>query len=290
MSLRDSYIAHLKNLIEAQIAIVTADSITTDFHDEFSYNDNVDLDVTVKMLPGQIQVGVVQYPGELLISINETCFEEVLEALTRFTIANNEKVVTLDGKYREYYNTPNVVGTFQNAGINNKTSVSISFSLITFDNIYGLDPEGLTLCCGDESEENLSEVIKWLSFTASYAAEPNGSGSYNGDTNVRQVAETASIVYSFTFVPKIENNATKKLLQHIIACPKTTINNTDIFFDINQKYVLGIRIQDLFGTTTIGETVTNNYQKIDCIVLTGTFTQESNGLPIVQVSLQRGDF
>ena len=55
MSLRDSYIAHLKNLIEAQIEIITQDNITTDFHDEFSYNDNVDLDVTVKMLPGQIR-------------------------------------------------------------------------------------------------------------------------------------------------------------------------------------------------------------------------------------------
>ena len=296
-SLRENYIAHLKQKIEAELSIVTNENITNAFHDEFSYNDSVDMDVTVKYLPGQIQSGVVQYPGEILIAVNEVYFTKVLEALNDFTLKYHEKVVTLGTEsYREYYVTPNIIGTFQNNGITNKTAISISFSLITFNNIYGLDPDGLTLCYGEPDTDNLSETIKWLSFAVSYQADGTSLGSKGGDANVKQVVNTAGITYSFTFVPKKSNNVNKttikNLLRHLLACEKSdTWQGT--YININQEYNLSILMDDLFGTATQvvdEETITTNVAKnISCVLISGTYTQEANGLPIVQVTFQRGD-
>lgn len=279
-SLRENYIAHLKQKIEAELSIITDEIITNAFHDEFSYNDSVDMDVTVKYLPGQIQSGVVQYPGEILIAVNEVYFTKVLEALNDFTLKNHEKVVTLGTEsYREYYVTPNIIGTFQNNGITNKTAISISFSLITFNNIYGLDPDGITI---DD------QVIKWLTFAVAYSADTTSSGSINGDTNVKQVANTVGITYTFSFVPK-NDSKTKELLRRVIA-NKYIDNNVLYNASVNKSWQLGIKMQDLFGTTTNNNVVTNNPVYISCIITAATFTQESNGLPILQITFARGDF
>ena len=286
MSLREAYIESLKNRIAPLIALSTPENISTDYHDEFSYNTDVDVDVTVKFLPGQIQSGVVQYPGELLISIKEKYYSTVIEAFNEFAINNNEHVVTftLDGTsatYREYYLTPNVIGAFQNGGIENYVSISISTSLISFNNVCGLDSLELGLV---DLNTNL-ETIKWLTFNVSYAADNNSSGSINGDTIVKQVASTAGINYTFTFVPKLGDESQyvktiNTLLRQLIS-GKTISNGSLINANINQHYKLAITMGYLFPA---GEAV-----NIDCILVSGTYSQEANGLPIVQVTFARGD-
>ena len=155
---RDSYIIWIKN----ELCNLLEDDIKVDVHDEFNYNPSANVDITVKFLPGQIQCGVPQYPCELLIEINEEYTAEVVKALTELTIDYNETLLKLNNStYRQYYTTPNVVGTFQNRGITNNTAVSISTSLISYTNVSMI--ESLSL-----AYSSYSEVINFVNFNFAY--------------------------------------------------------------------------------------------------------------------------
>ena len=288
MSLRDAYIDYLETKIKPLIALKSPENITSDYHDEFSYSDSLpDVDITVKYLTGQIQTGITQYPGELLILINEKYKDSVIEALTDFTETYNENVASIDSKsYREYYNTPNVIGTFQNGGIDRYTSVSISFSLITFNNVIGLDPNGLTLCYnGSPTPNSERETIKWLTFAVSYAADGTSNKGLNGDNYAKETIDKGAITYTLSFVPKTSSNTkhitTRNLLFQAITGKYTGLSEQAI--QTNQRYELGLKMGDLFGSN-------NAMFTCMCVVKSATFTQESNALPVLQITLTRGDF
>ncbi len=287
MILKDLYLTHLKEKIDAEINLISTEIIKTAYHEEFSYNAETakgsDVNVTVRFLPGKIQSGVVQYPIELLITVKEKFYSTVSEALNEFTLDNNEEIVTLGtAKYREYYLTPHTIDTFENGGLDNYTLINISSSLISFNNVCGLDSLELGLVVN--STANL-ESIKWLTFNVSYASDNNSSGSINGDTVVKQVASTAGINYTFTFVPKLGDESEhvktiNTLLRQLIG-GKSINNGNLINANINQHYRLALTMGDLIPD---GEAV-----NIDCILVSGTYSQEANGLPIVQVTFARGD-
>lgn len=276
MSLKNSYITHLQTYITAEINnVATNEVIDSAFHDEFSYNNNADMNVTIKFLPGQIQAGIVQYPGEILIEVNEIYFATLLEALNNFTIERNESKITLDNKsYREYYSTPNVIGTFQNNGLKNCTAISISFSLILFNNVMGILPDEIAISINNGSTY---ESIPWLNYAFAYLSETNSTGAISSP-QTRQIGETTGTNYTFTFVPRFSINSPQnnKVHQHIWF---QIINGSDP----NKKYVL--KIHDYYP-----ETPETSECIIPCVLHSGSITQQSNGLPIIQVTFVRGDF
>ena len=280
MSLKKDYINHIKTGINYCISQVSAgENIESAYHDEFSYNNDADLNVTVKFLPGQIQSGVVQYPGELLIEVNEVHFAVVLEALNKFAIDYDEDILTLDSKkYREFYSLPNVVGTFQNNGIKNCTAISLSFSVISFNDVMGplsidqqdtTDTTALKIAVGSGTPT----VVKWLNYAFSYASDTNSTGGI-GAPQIKQIGETTGNNYTFTFVPRANNTLHQYLWNQILLG-----NNS------NRKYTLTMPAYDPSQTTPATTTAS-----IECILFAGYVSQQSNGLPIMQVTFTRGDF
>ena len=246
------------NWIKNELCNLLEEDIRVDVHDEFSYNPSANVDITVKFLPGQIQCGVPQYPCELLIEINEEYTAEVVKALTELTIDYNETLLKLNSStYRQYYTTPNVVGTFQNRGITNNTAVSISASLISYTNVSMI--ESLSL-----AYNSYSEVINFVNFNFAYMVETNSTGAIS-DPLVRVVGESTGTTFTFTFVPK-NNELFKEMINHML------IGN-----EPNRKYNLTVRINGAATTLHV-------------ILQAGTISQAVNGLPLVQVTFMRGDF
>ncbi|MGM9971552.1 MAG: hypothetical protein ACI35W_04025 [Anaeroplasmataceae bacterium] len=246
------------NWLKTQICILLEEDIKVDVHDEFSYNPNANIDITVKFLPGQIQCGIPQYPCELLIEINESYSVEAIKALTDLSLAFNETLISLgSGVYRQYYTTPNVVGTFQNRGITNNVAVSISASLVNFTNV--LMVKGLSLETGD-----LSEEINFVNFNFSYMAETNSTGVIS-DPVARVVGESTATTYTFTFVPKA-TPLNQKLIEHMLSGNEP-----------NRQYYLAIHFD-------YGEFV------ISTILQAGSLSQAVNGLPLIQLTFMGGDF
>lgn len=281
---KQDYIEHIKlNILAAINEVSEGEVISSAFHDEFSYNDDVDLNVTIKVLPGQIQSGVVQYPGELMIEVNDLYYPIVDEALNKFAVDLDEDIVTLGGKdYREFYSLPNVIGTFQNNGIVNKTAISLSFSLISFNNVMGLKTDPIVLeegqindkgCLKLAVEDGASSVLKWLNYAISFASDTNSTGGI-GAPQTSQIGETTANNYTFTFVPKNNITAHQYLWNQII-----TGSNS------NRKYRLTIPSYDPTAQNPNEAEIT-----IDCVMYAGSITGQSNGLPIMQVTFVRGDF
>lgn len=279
-TLRTDYIKHVETAIKYWInQISKAENITSAFHDEFSYNNDVDLNVTIKILPGQIQSGVTQYPGELMIEVNEVYSPLVLEALNKFAVDFDEDVVELDSKqYREFYALPNVVGPFQNNGIKNCTAISLSFSLIDFNDVMGL----LSTDNPETEEPNVFKLavesgtplpIKWLNYAFSYASDTNSTGGI-GSPQVKQIGETTCNNYTFTFVPRANNTVHQYLWNQIL-----------LGTSANRKYTLTLPSFNPSAQNPIAATAT-----IECILFAGNVSQQSNGLPIMQVTFTRGDF
>ena len=251
---RDLYINWIKN----ELCNLLEDDIEVDVHDEFSYNPSANVDITVKFLPGQIQCGVPQYPCELLMEINEEFSAEVIKALTELTIDYNETLITLNtDKYRQYYTTPNVVGTFQNRGITNNTAVSISVSLISFTNVLMIERMVL-------SYNEYTDAINFVNFNFAYMVETNSTGAID-DPLVRVVGESIGVTFTITFVPK-SSDFMKELMKHML-----------IEADANREYSLHLSL----GFATIAYRV---------VLQAGTISQAVNGLPLLQVTFMRGDF
>lgn len=231
--------------------------IVLSVHDEFSYDPNANIDIIVKFLPGQIQCDVPQYPCELMIEINEAYFSEVIQKLTDICLTYNESIVELGNeKYRQYYSTPNVVGTFQNRGITNNVAVSISVSLINFTNLFMVKKLSLS----DNDEEN---EIKFVDFNTAYMVNTNSSGTIN-DPVVRVVGESTANTYTFTFVAKDSNIV------------RTIIEQMFLKNEPNKEYFL---IVD-FGYKAFTNSV---------IMQAGSLSQSVNGLPLIQVTFMDGD-
>lgn len=132
----DTYKTHLEETLGAAIKANITDA-TYSFHNEFYYDDKANINITIKALPGQIQLGVVQYPIQLLIECNDKFKDDLVKVLDDFAIAYNENVVTLEnGDYREYYTTSTVVGTFQNRGTTRNVALTMEANIISFDNFY----------------------------------------------------------------------------------------------------------------------------------------------------------
>lgn len=265
--LREDYISHITTAITAALQSVAGQEvIQTSIHDEFSYNNEADLNITVKFLPGQIQSGIVQYPGELIFEYKSQFKETMIAALDYFAVNNNETSVTLDGTtYREYYATQNVIGTFVNNGIDDITQESISFTLIMYNNLMGLD-----FSVAISLDGTTFYTLNWLTSAITYTTDTNSTGSIGLDY-VKSLGKATMNNYTFTFIPNLSNTICRNLFFQAVN------GNTP-----NKKYVLSFADYDPSDN--------DSEATISCIVYSASITQEVNGLPIMQVTFVRGDF
>ena len=130
----DEYIQHLEATLGAGIKANIPDA-TYSFHNEFYYYEDKNINITVKALPGQIQLGVAQYPIQLMFECNEQFKDELVGVLDSFALTYNEQLVTLeDDSYREYYSTSTVVSTFQNRGTTRNVALTMDAMLVGYNN------------------------------------------------------------------------------------------------------------------------------------------------------------
>lgn len=171
--INEEYIEHLKNTLGEAIKANIPDA-SYSFHNEFYYDDEANINITVKALPGQIQLGVVQYPIQLMIECNDKFKDDLVPVLDAFAIQYNEQLVTLDDAYyREYYSTSTVVGTFQNRGTIRNVALTMEANIISFDNYLMGETKSLSVLIGTEYKE-----IK--GFTGiHYKSQNNYDGSVN---------------------------------------------------------------------------------------------------------------
>lgn len=248
----------VKEFLKDKIKPYLSEDIKCDFHDEFYYNPQANVNFTVKLLTGQIQLGITQYPIQLIIEVDQQYYQEVNEALIKFANDYNEDSDEINGiSIRQYYSTPAVINTFSNGGIDARTTMSMDISFVVFNNL--LDIESVSI-----NNEN----IAFLNYNISFAGNVNSTGSLNNNTPgvIKQINKSAGNTISMTFIPNKENVIINELIDIIYNC-----DNINKQFDIKTK-------------------LDNKEYNIPCIMISGSISKEIKGFPIIQVSFMRGDF
>ena len=256
----EAYKQHLEDTLGAMIKANISDA-SVSFHDEFYYEDKANINITIKALPGQIQLGVVQQPIQLLIEVNDRFKNDLKPILDEFAVAYNEKLVELDGEeYREYYTTSTVVGTFQNHGTTRNVALSMEVSIISFDNLARV--KSIELTYGNEEADVLE--IKHLDFTFTYEAETNSTGAVS-TPETKSVVKSFARALNFAFVP-LCSEGVDDLLSHIV-------NSTN-----SKTYKLKIVFNGF----------TNNIVYDEYVELkSGAYASQLQGFPVLRVSFAK---
>lgn len=139
---RKEIIEHIKKEINLIVERDSQYGITTDYHDEFSYNTNVDIDITIKALSGTIRNKRLNYPVQIIAEIKNEGdkFAEAIEHLMNFAINNNEVFFTHDNqKIQQFYSTPSVISAFGEDGLGETTTVAIDATFILYEDAIFTD-------------------------------------------------------------------------------------------------------------------------------------------------------
>lgn len=202
------YSKYLETTIKALVESgEIANDITFGYHEEFYYEQENDVEITISTLPGQINKGLVQYPVQLKIDVIDKYVDEIKTALDELVVNLNESVVALDGvSYKQFYTTSTMLGSFFNNGSKKYNSLTISVTLINFSNVLGL----LKLTIGGNNV--LGPLV---SYSISYEAETASTGAI-GTPEAKSLAKTYARTYNFVFVANTSNRGVKALLSLII--------------------------------------------------------------------------
>lgn len=234
-----------------------ANDITFGYHEEFYYEQENDVEITISTLPGQINKGLVQYPVQLKIDVIDKYVDEIKTALDELVVNLNESVVALDGvSYKQFYTTSTTLGSFLNNGSKKYNSLTISVTLINFSNILGITK--LTIGGYDV-------LAPLVSYSVGYEAETASTGAI-GTPETKSVAKTFARTYNFIFVANTNNVGVKSLISQIVrgTNPNTSISVVSKFSAIDNADVTE-----------------------SCIMKTGSSEQEliSTNLPLIRVML-----
>lgn len=229
----DSYKAYLEEELGGAIKANIEDA-TYSFHNDFYYDDDSNIRITLKMLPGQIQLGVVQYPIQIMIECDDKFKDDLMPVLNDFALTYNEHLVTLDNEeYREYYTTASIINTFINNGVNRRCSITMEASLINFDNVSRV--KSITIKYGSQATDTVS--INNLDFTMSYEAETSSTGAV-GTQETKSVTKSFVRTLNFAFVPissaGVDDLLTSVLKRTTSKVYKITVvfkGQTDIVYD-----------------------------------------------------------
>lgn len=237
-----------------------ANDIKFGYHEEFYYEQENDVEITISTLPGQINKGLVQYPVQLKIDVIDKYVDEIKTALDELVVNLNESVVALDGvSYKQFYTTSTMLSSFSNNGTKKYNSLTISVTLINYSNILGIT--NLTIGGYDV-------LAPLVSYSISYEAETASTGAI-GTPETKSLAKTYARTYNFIFVANTNNLGVKTLINQIVrgTNPNTSIAMVSKFSAIDNADVTE-----------------------SCIIKTGTSEQEliSTNLPLIRVMLIKG--
>ncbi|MBO5711895.1 MAG: hypothetical protein J6R47_03565 [Acholeplasmatales bacterium] len=142
MMTRNELIQHIKDEINNVVEDSPYKDLTFAYHDEFSYNTNVDVDITIKALSGTIRNKRLTYPVQIIAEIKNDGdkFAEAIEHLMNFSINNNEVFFTHNNqKIQQFYTTPSVISTFNEDGLYEITTVAIDATFILYNDAIFTD-------------------------------------------------------------------------------------------------------------------------------------------------------
>lgn len=259
MKFKEDYLEYFKNNIDL-IFTNAGKVIKTAVHDEFYYEsgEDVNVDFTLKFLPGQIQSGICQYPAELYIQIEEQYKDDVINAINTFIEGVNETIVTLDSfNYKQFYTLPSILSAFQNAAEKRIVTASVSISLFEFK------------VCGISSIVIDSETIGFVAASMAYVAETNATGGLATTYENKSTAEIATRTITFTYVPMIKTNMT------------ATTKICNLLFNAS------ITPNTAFSMTITTSVPSADPFTADWIVKNCDMSQEINGFPTLRVTMLR---
>lgn len=243
--INEEYITHLEETLGEAIK-ANIEGATYSFHNEFYYDDDANINITVKALPGQIQLGFAEYPIQLMIECNEMYKDEIVKVLDAFALQYNEQLVTLDGsKYREYYSTSTVVGTFQNRGTVRNVALTMEVNLSSYDNFFMGESKTVSVLIDNE-------YIK-LQGTLSihYKTQCNYDGMVPASGRMRNYLASISEVINIDGLT-VANDAARLYFKHHRK-DNTTFNIQ--YFDGEETETLSMKLVSYDDDGVIGNTV-----------------------------------
>lgn len=266
MTFKEDYLKFLNKKIIDILKANNIDDINVSIHDEFYYEKKANVDVTVKFLPGQIQSGIIQYPAEIFLQIEEQYKDNVIDAFNDYISYYNETVETFGNEtFKQFYTLPSILSAFQNGATKRIVTAQISLSLFAFKNLAGIKQLVID-----------GENISFINTAMSLVTEQNSSGGLNG-IETKSITELVSRTLTFTYVPKIVDStnsaASIKFMEYLFK--DSIINSTPV----NYNTSLSVTIKSIITEDT---TFTANW-----IVKQLDFAQEINGFPTLTVSLIR---
>lgn len=279
-SIQTTYAQHFKALLDDAILNVLGNlKFTYDIHLEHYIrrkSDPVDVDITLVFFSGQIQLDVVQYPVQLVASVNEEFEEDFKNVLLYIAMNRNTKIFDFDGdSYREYYDTPSVLEKFQDNGSGGfRTPTMMNIQLLTYNNVADIDSIELSTTLNGVTYK---EDVKFLSVALNYAAETNSTGALMTPM-VSQCASSSTTAINLTFIPTkdraIENVEGTKLGIFRALLKMVTSNTIP-----NQKWHLKASFK--FDENDI------ELLEYDCILSNIDISREDGGFPICRVQIGR---
>ena len=134
------YIKYLKMVLTGLInSGDIGNDITFDYHEEFYYEYENDVEITVSTLPGQINKGLVQIPIQVKIDVVDKFVDEIKTAIDEAVVNLNETSITLENNtYKQFYTTSTLTSSFMNKNKIKYNSLTLSVTLVNFSNILGL--------------------------------------------------------------------------------------------------------------------------------------------------------
>ena len=268
MTFKEGYLKFLEKKIKAILEANNKNDINVSVHDEFYYDKQANADITLKFMPGQIQNKIPQYPAEIFIQVEEQYKDDVINAFNDFIEYYNETIETFaDEKFKQFYTLPSILTAFQDGATRRIVTAQISLSLFSFKNV-----------CGVTSVVIDNEEIGFVNFAVAFVTETSSTGGLNSletKSNVELITRTLTL----TFVPKkgLQYAATERILDHILDGETITTNNVTSNRDYDHNFSITINRQ--FGTSKTWTA--------DWIFKEGSYVQEINGFPTVQVTFAR---
>lgn len=120
-----------KKYLEETIKNYIEKDITMNVSNEFAYNTDNDLDITLKVLTGQLQGTSIRLPFNLIIFSEESKTREIIDDLKQFAVdMNNTKIVIGEDEITQFYSTPMILQNFINMGLKNYNQLYMEGTLI----------------------------------------------------------------------------------------------------------------------------------------------------------------
>lgn len=223
-------------------------NVKVGYHTEQSYNSMNDIDLYVVAQPAVPSGDIVKHTFVIELQVVDKYSSVVFDMLCDIIQKNNRNII-INNEYKFYANYPNIPMKMEDKGINKYDYISFVCTLITYQNVLGVESVYLN-----------NTKIDFTNIDMSYTTNANSNGGL-GTGKIRSVIETGTTAYTLIFVPR--KDQVYQDIWNIIA----NNENLNTYFNLR------------FDNTTIA----------NCVITSGRISQDVSGYPIINLSLARGD-